>query len=67
MVVELDRIADSCGYAVPRLAQVGERDLLDASNGRKTPDALRAYRVERNATSIDGLPALRPQAAPRPG
>ena len=58
VVVELERIADSCGYAVPRLARVGERDLLDSSNGRKTPADLAAYQAERNAASIDGLPAL---------
>lgn len=60
IVADLDRIADSCGYSVPVMALVSERDLLNRSNGRKTPQTLDVYRAERNAASIDGLPALTP-------
>jgi hypothetical protein len=63
IVVDVQRIADSCGYAVPVMELVGERDLLDASTGRKTADQLEAYRAEKNAVSIDGLPALDPELA----
>jgi hypothetical protein len=59
IVAELDRIADSCGYAVPVMDLVQERDLLNGSNERKTAEQLVTYRAERNAVSIDGLPALR--------
>jgi hypothetical protein len=58
VVAELDRIADSCGYAVPVMELVGERDLLTRWTERKTPQQLAQYRAERNAVSIDGLPAL---------
>ncbi len=58
IVAELDRIADSCGYAVPLMDLRGERDLLTRWAGRKTPEGLVRYRAERNAVSIDGLPAL---------
>jgi Pyridoxamine 5'-phosphate oxidase len=58
IVAELDRIADSCGYGVPLMELTGERDLLTRSSGRKTPEQLVAYRAERNAVSIDGLPAF---------
>ena len=58
IVAELDRIADSCGYAVPRMDLREERDLLSVSSARKTPGQLDAYRAERNAVSIDDLPAL---------
>jgi hypothetical protein len=58
IVVELDRIADSCGYAVPLMDLVEERDLLTRWAERKSPDELVAYRVEHNSLSIDGLPAL---------
>jgi len=58
IVADLDRIADSCGYSVPVMALVTERDLLNRSNGRKTPGTLDTYRAERNMVSIDGLPAL---------
>ena len=30
-----DRIADSCGYAVPLMDYVGDRDLLDRSQERR--------------------------------
>jgi hypothetical protein len=58
IVAELDRIADSCGYAVPLMELCEERDLLTTSTERKTPEDLDVYRAERNAVSIDGLPAL---------
>jgi len=58
-VVKADRIADSCGYAVPEMELTQERDLLTRWAERKSSDELSAYRDERNAVSIDGLPALR--------
>jgi hypothetical protein len=58
IVAELDRIADSCGYAVPLMELREDRDLLSVSSARKSPEQLDAYRAERNAVSIDGLPAL---------
>ncbi len=61
VVVELERISDSCGYSVPRLAMVEERDVLDRSNERRGPEKLRHYRARKNAASIDGLPAFVPE------
>jgi len=58
IVAELDRIADSCGYSVPIMELREERDLLTQWAGRKRPEDLGTYRDERNAVSIDGLPAL---------
>ncbi len=58
IVADLDRIADSCGYAVPLMELREERDVLSRSSERKGPAGLVAYRQERNAVSIDGLPAL---------
>ena len=58
VVVDVTRVSDSCGYAVPRLAYVEDRDLLDRWSDRKTPEQLATYRRERNAVSLDGLPAL---------
>ncbi len=58
IVVEADRIADSCGYAVPVMELAEERDLLAQLNERQTPEELTAYREKKNAVSIDGLPAL---------
>ncbi len=56
--VEIDRVSDSCGFAVPLLHLEGQRVLLDQWTDRKTPEELDAYHAIRNSTSIDGLGAL---------
>jgi predicted pyridoxine 5'-phosphate oxidase superfamily flavin-nucleotide-binding protein len=58
IVVEADRIADSCGYAVPRMELAEERGLLEELAERKSPEKIAAYRAKKNAVSIDGLPSL---------
>jgi hypothetical protein len=57
--VELVRVADSCGYGVPLYRYEAERTQLGAWAERKGAEGLRAYQVERNRESLDGLPALR--------
>ena len=58
VVVELERIADSCGYAVPRMDLVAERDVLERSHVKRGADGLVAYRTQRTVASIAGLPGL---------
>ncbi|GAA6524477.1 hypothetical protein [Intrasporangium sp. DVR] len=58
VVVDVDRVSDSCGYAVPLMSYEGDRDLLDSWAANRGPDGIVRYRAEKNATSIDGLPAL---------
>lgn len=58
--IEVERISDSCGYAVPLYDFVGERTVLDEWIDRKGPEGLVDYRARRNAESIDGLPGLQP-------
>jgi hypothetical protein len=58
IVVALDRIADSCGFSTPRYQYEGERPQLVDWADRKGPEGVVAYRAERNAASIDGLPGL---------
>jgi Pyridoxamine 5'-phosphate oxidase len=53
----VDSVQTSCGYAVPLYAYEGQRDTLIRWAGRKGEDGLAAYRAEKNARSIDGLPA----------
>ncbi len=60
IVVDVHRIADSCGYAVPVMELKAERDVLDRYNAKKSAAEHAAYRAEKNAVSIDGLPALAP-------
>ncbi|WP_278262037.1 pyridoxamine 5'-phosphate oxidase family protein [Nocardia sp. AG03] len=60
VTVTVDRIADSCGWSVPRLDLVEERPVLDEAHLRRT-DADFARRIAGdNSVSIDGLPALEP-------
>jgi hypothetical protein len=56
VVVDVDRIADSCGYAVPRLDFVGDRDVLDLHHLKKPDGYFDEYWDAKNAASIDGLP-----------
>jgi hypothetical protein len=58
IVADLVRIGDSCGYAVPRMDLVAERDVLDRAHAKKGSAALADYRAARNAQSLDGLPGL---------
>jgi hypothetical protein len=58
VVVEVLRISDSCGFGVPVMSYEGDRDLLRQSHSRRSVDDLDEYWATRNATSIDGLPAL---------
>jgi predicted pyridoxine 5'-phosphate oxidase superfamily flavin-nucleotide-binding protein len=60
IVVDVERIADSCGYAVPEMSLTRERDMLDRWNTASTAAELADYQAEKNAVSIDGLPALEP-------
>ncbi len=61
--VEVQRIADSCGYGVPLMSYEGERRNFDAwARGKLAkggPHALEDYQAQHNAESIDGLPAVR--------
>ena len=58
VVVDVHRVSDSCGYGVPLMDYVGERDLLPAYMDRKGASGQVEYRRLKNATSIDGLPAF---------
>lgn len=61
IVVDVDRVADSCGYGVPLMNYEGEREHMQAWAEKKMrigEDAIEAYKAEKNTVSIDGLPAL---------
>lgn len=60
--VAVERVGSSCGFAVPRMRYEGERDRLNRWAEAKGADGLEAYRADKNAVSIDGLPALDPEA-----
>jgi len=56
--VAVERVADSCGYAVPRLSFEAERSQLIAWAERRGKDGIVAYQREKNTESIDGLPGV---------
>jgi hypothetical protein len=58
IVVDVERISDSCGYSVPRMDFVADRDVLDLHQLKKPAEYYDEYALERNAASIDGLPGL---------
>ena len=66
IVLEVDRIADSCGYAVPRYEYVSDRTQLNDWCEKKGPEAIEDYKARKNRTSIDGLPGLRSVATAEP-
>lgn len=59
--VAVTRVSQSCGYGVPHLRFVAQRDTLPRWTAARGEDGLARYRREKNARSIDGLPALDPE------
>ncbi len=58
IVAEITRVTDSCGYGVPLFQYQGQRTHIQAWASNRGPDALKAYRAEKNRRSIDGLPGV---------
>ncbi|MFI6999884.1 pyridoxamine 5'-phosphate oxidase family protein [Nocardia sp. NPDC050175] len=60
IVIDVERIADSCGYSVPYFELVDERPVLDALHNRRTDEDFARRIAGDNSISLDGLPALEP-------
>jgi predicted pyridoxine 5'-phosphate oxidase superfamily flavin-nucleotide-binding protein len=62
IVVEVERIADACGYGVPLMSYKGERVHAEKWAEKKLrvggEDAIDDYMAAKNTASIDGLPAF---------
>jgi Pyridoxamine 5'-phosphate oxidase len=56
--IDLTRVSDSCGYAVPLMDYRSEREALTKWAEKKGPDGVIEYQREHNAVSLDGLPAV---------
>ena len=61
IVIEVNRIADSCGYGVPLMSFEEHRPTMDQWSARKGPDGIRHYWSEKNTVSIDGLSGILPE------
>ena len=57
--VRVHRVAESCGFGVPLYDYRGDRDQMTAWCRRKGEQGVLDYQRAKNATSLDGLPALR--------
>lgn len=58
VVVEADRVSDSCGYGVPFMEFSSHRSTMDEWSARKGPDGIVEYQAAKNAASIDGIAGL---------
>ena len=56
IVLAIESVQTSCGFGVPMLEFKGQRNTLTEWAKSKGTDGLNQYRVEKNQTSIDGLP-----------
>ena len=60
IVVDVVRIADSCGYGVPLMTFDRHRPTMDQWSSRKGTEGIRQYWKEKNRSSLDDLPGLPP-------
>jgi hypothetical protein len=56
IVVDVARVQTSCGYAVPLMEYVRDRDTLTRWAEAKGDDELETYKRQKNVESIDALP-----------
>ena len=59
IVVDVERISDSCGFAVPLYEYKGERSQLTDYATKKGPKGMEQYKARENRVSIDGIAGLR--------
>lgn len=56
VILDIESIMDTCGFAVPLYEYVGERSLLIDFACKQGEDGMNEYRHKKNLMSIDGLP-----------
>lgn len=56
VIATVESVQTSCGFGVPFFSYDGERETLVDYAVRKGDAGMAAYRAEKNARSIDGLP-----------
>ena len=54
--LDFDLVKTSCGYGVPLMDYVGERDTMDRWAEAKGPQGIVDYWADKNMVSMDGLP-----------
>lgn len=56
VMMRIESVQTSCGFGVPHLQYIGDREQLVQWAVKKGPEGLENYRTEKNRTSIDGAP-----------
>jgi hypothetical protein len=56
VMAQIHRVQTSCGFAVPCMELVEQREVLVRWAEKQGEERLNAYRAEKNIQSIDGLP-----------
>lgn len=56
IVADIARVQTSCGFGIPLLEPVGERDTLLRWAEAKGEEGIERYQREKNGASLDGLP-----------
>ncbi len=59
IIVQIERIMDSCGYGVPLYEFKDHRDSIHNWRASKTDESVAEYWATNNAKSLDGLPGLK--------
>ncbi len=58
IMVDVERVSDSCGFGVPLMTFDSHRDKLEKWGDRMGEDGLARYRTANNQSSLDGLPGV---------
>jgi hypothetical protein len=56
IALDVESVQTSCGFSVPLLAFQEDRETLKTWARKKGDDGIRAYWLEKNARTIDGIP-----------
>lgn len=56
IVADIHKVQTSCGFSIPLFDYVGERDHAEKWAESKGEEGLAAYKVQKNYSSLDGLP-----------
>jgi len=56
ITIDIEKVGSSCGFGVPLMEVVGQRDRMIDYAENKGEQAMADYCVTKNAESIDGLP-----------
>ncbi|HZZ29484.1 MAG TPA: pyridoxamine 5'-phosphate oxidase family protein [Pirellulales bacterium] len=65
IVLDIESIMTTCGFAVPRYEFLGQRATLNEFVCKMGDQKMDEYRRQKNQTSIDGLPTLLFEDAPQ--